>query len=215
MATSSIGMDTTKLLMVWAMPIPDRVAVLFTMVFINLPGLLKYVSEDITKTDTFHLIIPLDCLEHLLSDPVYKFPQVRHIHVYYDDIGDLASIQRRFNLKCERLQFYSVYDLPGRLERIMFDNALALSDPIDRNTRNAIISSIKDRIAAKRWMTSASRSQVLTKFASTVLHGFPIKNINEIDPDFICSSCQLLFQELYQLECSHRKCIVCLNIRKR
>jgi hypothetical protein len=212
MATCSSGIDITKVLLLWPMPIADRVAVLFTMVFVNLPQMIKYISEDITKTDTFHLIIPLDCLEDLMNDPVYKFPQVRRIDIYYDETDDLAEIQHRFNLKCGRLQFGSVHDLPRRLESIEFDNALVSSDQIDRNTIYAIISSIKDRITAKRSITSVRR---LKEFTPNFIHGFPAKNINEMDPCFICPSCKLIFQQPYQLECRHRKCKVCVNVQKR
>jgi hypothetical protein len=212
MATCSSGIDITKVLLLWPMPIADRVAGLFTMVFVNLPQMIKYISEDITKTDTFHLIIPLDCLEDLMNDPVYKFPQVRRIDIYYDETDDLAETQRRVNLNCGRLHFCSAHDLPRRLERIEFNNALVSSDPIDRNTIYAIISSIKDRITAKRSITLVNR---LKQFTPTFIHGFPVKNINKIDPCFICPSCKLLFQQPYQLECRHRKCKVCLNIQKR
>jgi hypothetical protein len=150
-----------------------------------------------------------------MNDPVSEFSQVQRIDVYYDDIGDLEEIKRRLNLKCERVHFYSVHDLPRRLASIGCDNALISSDLIDRNTIHAIISSIKDRIYAKRFITSARYSQMLKTFSSNFLHGFPVKNIDEINSCFICSSCKLVFKQLYQLECGNRKCIVCLNIQKR
>ena len=75
-------------LLVWARPIPNRIKDLFTMVFSNLPELIKYVSEHIAQTDEFHLIIPLVCLKFLLNDPIYQFPQVQHIDVIYDGIKD-------------------------------------------------------------------------------------------------------------------------------
>jgi hypothetical protein len=161
MATCSNAIHVTKRLLVWAMPIPDPVAVLFAMVFVNLYELVKYITKDITKTDTFHLIIPLDCLEDLLNDPVYKFPQVRRIDVYHDDMDDLTQVQHYVNPKCGRVQFCSVYDFPRYLECIEFDNALVSTNSIDRNIIHAIISSIRDRISAKRSITSIRSPQLL------------------------------------------------------
>jgi len=217
MAVSSGEIQIIKPLLVWPMPISDKVGDLFTMVSVNLSELLKYVSKEITKTDTFHLIIPLDYFEDLMNDPVHEFSQVQHIDVYYDHIDDLEQIQSRFNLKkFEKVHFCSVHNLLQRFINIALDNALFSSDSIDRNTIHAIISAIKDHISAKRFITPARHSQVLKKFSSNFLHGFPVKNINEINPRFFCPSCELqVFQQLYQLECGHRTCIVCLNIQKR
>ena len=211
--SSSIGnIDITAVVLIWVMPIPDSVANIFTMIFVTLSELIEYISKDIIKRDTFHLIIPLNCFEELHNDPIYKFPQVRRIDVCYDDIGDLSRIPRDFNLECGKIRFCSVYDLLRRLESVAVDEALVPSDPIDRNTINGIISSISDRIFAKRWSTLIRRCHVLNQIGSTIVYGVPLKNINEIDSRFICSSCKLCFKQLNQLECGHRKCVVCLNI---
>ncbi|CAF4958918.1 unnamed protein product, partial [Rotaria sp. Silwood1] len=92
-----------KLLMVCAMPIPEQVKALFALVFGNLRDLIEYVWKNINKTDAFHLIIPLDCLEQLLNDPIYRFPQVLHIDVIYDGINELRKYRRRFPLKYKKI----------------------------------------------------------------------------------------------------------------
>ncbi|CAF1303965.1 unnamed protein product [Adineta steineri] len=111
--------------------------------------MIRYVSENINETYSFYLIIPLDCLEDLLNDPIYKFRQVQCIDIYYEDNDDALQIQRYLNLKYEKLQFCSVHDLSRRLQSIEFNNTLVSSNLIDRKMIKAIISSIEDRIFAK------------------------------------------------------------------
>ncbi|CAF1201287.1 unnamed protein product [Rotaria sordida] len=203
-----------KFLAVWATPIPDRVKALFTEVFINVSELVKYVSKDITKTDIFHLVIPLNCLMDLLNDPIYKFPQVVHIDVIYDGIYDLKKIQRRFNFEPEKIKFHTINELLRQLEKVELDRTLVSSGPIDRSTIDAIISIIEDRVRAKQQATFNRLSSFLKQCASTSLHGLPAKNINDIAPYFICSSCKFIYLQLYLLECGHQQCKVCVNIRK-
>ncbi|CAF1151459.1 unnamed protein product [Rotaria sordida] len=195
-----------KFLAVWATPIPDRVKALFTEIFINVSELVKYVSKDITKTDIFHLVIPLNCLMDLLNDPIYKFPQVVHIDVIYDGINDLKKIQRRFNFEPEKIKFHTINELLRQLEKVELDRTLVSSGPIDRSTIDAIISIIEDRVRAKQQATFNRLSSFLKQCAFTSLHGLPAKNINDIAPYFICSSCKFIYLQLYQLECGHQQC---------
>jgi hypothetical protein len=48
-----------KRLLIWRWPILPEVQVLFTMVFMNTAELVKYITEVLNETDTFHLVIPL------------------------------------------------------------------------------------------------------------------------------------------------------------
>ncbi|CAF3341762.1 unnamed protein product [Rotaria sp. Silwood1] len=203
-----------KLLMVCAMPIPEQVKALFALVFVNLRDLIEYVWKNINKTDAFHLIIPLDCLEQLLNDPIYRFPQVLHIDVIYDGINELRKYRRRFPLKYKKVNLCTLYDLLRRWETIETNKALVSSNPIDRSTIDAIISIIKDRIHLKQLTTFNNFSPFSKQCTLTSLYGLPAKNIIDFAPCLVCSSCKLINQQLYKLECEHQQCIVCMKIQK-
>jgi hypothetical protein len=204
-----------KFLLVWPMLIPDEVRTLFSMVFMDLSQLIQYVSRDITKTDAFDLVIPVNCFEELLNDPVYRFPQVKYIDVFCDSIGDLNRIKHRFQSKRENVHFCTIYDLLKPLIKAELDKALVLSRPIDRSTINVILSLIEDHLHAKQSAIFTRLSPVLKQYDSPSLHGLPAKNINDFDPCFICPSCKLVYQQPYKLECGHHQCEVCAKIQKR
>ncbi|CAF1154765.1 unnamed protein product [Adineta ricciae] len=42
-------------------------------------------------------------------------------------------------------------------------------------------------------------------------HGYFVKNIDNIDQNFICQSCHLVFRQPFHLRCGHRQCQTCLN----
>ncbi|CAF4893778.1 unnamed protein product [Rotaria sp. Silwood1] len=200
--------------MVCAMPIPEQVKALFALVFVNLRDLIEYVWKNINKTDAFHLIIPLDCLEQLLNDPIYRFPQVLHIDVIYDGINELRKYRRRFPLKYKKVNLCTIYDLLRRWETIETNKALVSSNPIDRSTIDAIISIIKDRVHLKQLTTFNNFSPFSKQCTLTSLYGLPAKNIIDFAPCLVCSSCKLINQQLYKLECEHQQCIVCMKIQK-
>jgi len=203
MTTSTGELHLNKYLLVWSRStsIPDEVRALFTMVFMNIYGLVNYVSKVLTKTDTFHLIIPLNCLGVLLKDPVYQFPQVIRIDVICDSTSDLKRVEPWFAFGFEKIKFCTITDL-------------LTSDSIDRNTKNAIISLMESDILAKKSDISIRRSQIRKQSASTSLYGFPVKNMVDFTPCFLCRSCELV-QQLYKLECGHQQCKICVNTQKK
>ncbi|CAF3526378.1 unnamed protein product [Rotaria sp. Silwood1] len=206
MATTTSGIYVQKFLMVCSTPIPEQVKTLFTMVFVNLSALIEYVWKNINNTDTFHLIIPLDCLEHLLKDPIYRFPQVLNIDVIYDGNNELKEIRRRFKSKCEKVEFCTIYDLLRRCEKAELNKALVSSSPIDRSTIDAIISIITDRLRVKELTMFNHFSPFSKQCTLTSLYGLPAKNIIDFAPCFFCPSCKLIHQQLYRLECGHQQC---------
>ncbi|CAF3767103.1 unnamed protein product [Rotaria sp. Silwood1] len=214
MATTTSGIYVQKFLMVCSTPIPEQVKTLFTMVFVNLSALIEYVWKNINNTDTFHLIIPLDCLEHLLKDPIYRFPQVLNIDVIYDGNNELKEIRRRFKSKCEKVEFCTIYDLLRRCEKAELNKALVSSSPIDRSTIDAIISIITDRLRIKELTMFNHFSPFSKQCTLPSLYGLPAKNIIDFAPCFFCPSCKLIHQQLYRLECGHQQCKVCVNIQK-
>jgi len=215
MATSTGELNPNKLLLVRPTPIPDNVRAAFTMVFINIFGLINYVYEVLPKTDTFHLIIPLDCFEVLLNDAIYNFRQMVRIDIICDSTRDLKRMKHRFGSGCEKLQFYTLNSLLKSLWKPDIDRALVSSDSIDENAISNIISFIEDRISAKRSNIFIRRCQILKQFSSKSLYGLPAKIINALDPDIRCPSCELVYQQPWKLECGHRQCEVCVNIQKR
>ncbi|CAF3788483.1 unnamed protein product [Rotaria sordida] len=46
-------------------------------------------------------------------------------------------------------------------------------------------------------------------------NGFFVKNIDDIDPRFICQSCRLVLRKPYQLQCGHRQCQACIDVQNR
>jgi hypothetical protein len=204
MATSTGELDVNKYLLVWSWStfIPGEVRALFTMVFMNIRELTNYVSKVLTKTDTFHLIIPLNCLGDLLKDPVYQFQQVIDIYVICDSISDLKRIEPLFVSGFEKIKLCTITDL-------------LTSNSIDENTKNVITSLIESHILAKQPDISIHRSQIRKQSTSTSLYGFPVKNMVDFASCFLCSSCKLVYPELYKLECGHQQCKICVNTQKR
>jgi hypothetical protein len=215
MGTCNSKPHIRKLLLVWPTHVSDKVRAVFNSVFMDASELTRYITTEITKTDIFYLIIPLDCLEHLLNDPVYEFPQVLQIDVIYVGSSDRKTIEHRYKSKYEKLRFHSMRAILTQLENGECDKALGSSNSINRSTIHGISSSIEDRLAAKRSTAFIHLSRIMKQNASTSSHSFSVKNINDFDTCYICPSCQLVFQQPYQLKCGHRQCEICINIRKK
>jgi hypothetical protein len=214
MTTNASELHGKKCLLVWPMSAPNVVQSLFTTVFKDISGMINYTYKVLTKTDTFRMIIPLNCLEDLYNDPVYQFPQVVHIDVICDNINDLRQIEPNFKSENERVKFYTVNDLLKLWKIVKRDKSIALSNSCDRSVKNGIISMINDYISAKQPDTFLRRFQIRKQLASISLHGLPVENLIDFAPYFICSSCQLVYQQGYQFECGHQHCQICVNIQK-
>ncbi|CAF1347810.1 unnamed protein product [Adineta ricciae] len=210
-------MESSKILLVWTSPISDAVAQLFNNVSVKLSELIECITNNIMATDLFHLIIPLDSLQKLIEDPVYHFPQIQYIDVYFDDLDDPFGKQLYLTvLHDHRIKFHSIRDLPQRLCKIICDNAVvAISDSLCREIVYALSSSIEDRIGAKSASMLLRHCKTSKQFPLADLRGFPVKNIDEVHSDFKCTSCQLVFEQLYRLECGHRKCSICVKVRTK
>jgi hypothetical protein len=201
-----------KRLLIWPWPILPEVQVLFTMVFMNIVELVKYITEVLSETDTFHLVIQLGCFNDLKDDLIYRFPQVTRIHVICNTVRNVKWAKRRFPSEHEKLQFCTIYDLLRSWKRAEVDRALGSSNSIDQRTIDAIISSIEASVTAKRSDIFTRRSQIIVReLASTKLYGFPAKNISDFNP---CSSCKLFYGQVCLLKCEHKQCEVCVNIQK-
>jgi len=204
-----------KLLLMWPVPIPDRLRALCADVFLNMSELIQYLSRDLTKTDTFHLIIPVDCFEQLRNDPVYEFRQVEHIELICDNIHDLNCIKRHFTSTRGIEQFRTMQDLLKLLMKAAFNEVLSSSGPIDQSMINDIVSLIETRLRAKKTAVLARFFPVHNQFTSIFLHGLPVKNTHNFIPSSTCASCMLVYRQPYQLGCGHHQCGGCINIQKR
>ena len=210
-------MDSSKILLVWTSPISDAVAELFTNVSVKLSELIQCITNNIMTTDLFHLIVPLDSLQKLIEDPVYQFPQIQCIDVYFDDLDDPFGNQLYPLVQHDhRIKFHSIRDLPQRVCKIICGNAVAAtSDSLCREIVFALSSSIENRITAKSASTLLQHCKTSKQFPLAALKGFPVKNIDEVHSDFKCSSCSLVFEKLYRLECGHRMCSICVEVRTK
>ena len=212
MSSNRVESRVCKRILLWPSPIPLNVSYLFNMVLINPDDLVNHLKMPRAKKDEFHLILCIDCLNDLKDNPVFLFPHVTVTHVIYDNFYEVKWAKRRFAAQCENLQFCTIYELLRTLERIEAGQALASSNSIDQPAINAIISSIQDRIIAKRSNTFVRHFQTISKYKTTKLHGFRVDNSN----DFVsCSSCEFVHTLIWLLQCGHRQCGVCMHIKKR
>jgi hypothetical protein len=213
MATSiPITDNSEKVLLVWRKPILENISSPVTKLFTHVLALNQYVCKSIKTTDIFLLIIPRTDLEDLLNDPVYKFPQVKVIYVYYDNNKSFERDQAYYQNQHIKLRFCHEHDIAKELDKPMIDNAVHPSRPIDRTAINSFASSVTERVSAKRPPATARHSTAQKCCSSTSLHGFAVKNIEQIEQRFICPMCQLIFREPYQLVCGHRTCQSCINV---
>jgi hypothetical protein len=204
-----------KDLLVWPMPITNEVRGLFTMVFAEVFGLINYICQFLTKTNSFNLIIPLNCLGQLIKDRIHQFPQVVRIDVICDSIRDLKQIKPWFAFGFEKIKFYTIDNVSSLWDIALHRRALITSSSINEVIKNAIISMIQARISAKRSDISSHRFQIVKQFVNTILHSFPVKNINNFASCYICPSCKFVYGRACRLECEHQQCAVCVQIQKK
>lgn len=211
MCTNRNKLYARKCLVAWPEPVPSTIQGLVTMIFRNELKMVQYACRVVTQTDAFHLIIPLDCFENLSQDPVYQFPQVIKIDVICDNTNYVRWAKRRFLSECFKVNFCTIDDLLLEFE---FNHTLASSNPVERRILSDILSLIQARIAFKRLNISSRRSQIRKQSASTLLYACPVRNIVNFVSDVICSSCKLVCQQVYQLECKHQHCQICISTQK-
>lgn len=204
MAASRIAESSEQILIVWPKPSTEMIRFSFTASFTEFLLLSRYVCAAIKTADAFLLIIPLADLPNLLNDPIYKFRQVKTIYVYHDN--NISFDRNYFEARCPKLRFCYESDLIRELERPMIDNALNSSRSIDRTAITSFASSVSQRVSAKRPRTTQEALH------SVSLHGFTVKNMEQIDPQFICPSCKLVIREPWQLGCGHRTCQSCIKV---
>lgn len=207
-------MNVHKYLFLCQIPITTGIQSLFTEIFHDINDLFNYVTKEVTKTDTFHIIIPLEYLSELINDPIFEFDQVKRIDVYYNNGNYVRRLQNRSRFQSEKLNFFTARELLRQLESSVFVQTLALSTS-NRSEINAFITSTTNRLTDKTQDTANLRSKILRRCAMTQLYGLPAKNINELPESLICVSCNFICKTPYMSECKHHYCEACATIRKK
>jgi hypothetical protein len=212
-AAIPITHGSKKILLLWPESNTKNIPFPVTKLFRHLLPLNQYVCKNIIVTDIYLLIIPHADLNDLLNDPVSKFPQVQVIYVYYENNKSYEQDQINYQNRCSKLRFCHERDLPKELDKPKIDNAVDPSRPIDRAAINSFASSVTQRLSAKRPSIADRHFPAETSSNSVLLlHGFSVKNIEQIDSRFICATCKLIFREPYQLACGHRTCQTCIHL---
>jgi hypothetical protein len=204
-------MDSTKFLLLGSKSITESIKWPVIMLFTQLIEFIKCVSENIQSTDTFVLIVPGGIIKEVLNDPIYKFKQVRHIYVYYDNDNDLKRDKDHIKDELGKFRFCHERKLATLIEKLKADNAVDSSEPNYHETANNFLSSLGQYVTVKRSRASSRHSPEPKRFTSTTKHGITVKNIEQIDSHYICSTCKSLFRDPYQLECGHRICQCCIK----
>ncbi|CAF0872418.1 unnamed protein product, partial [Adineta steineri] len=187
MATANTSVDVKKILLFWPKSIRNNDQHSPFVSFDKCSELINYICQNLGQTDTFDLHIPGENLKEILEDPVGKSSQIR-IYAYYDNNDTLERDQNRFQFKHNKLQFYLERDLEKQLQNTEISMALSSSRSIDRQAINDTTMSVMERLQSKRSNSSHCDSLVPEKFQSTAQSDSEMKNMEEIDPRFICGS---------------------------
>jgi hypothetical protein len=206
-----------KRLLLWptVATVPDEIRALFTMIFTDIFDLIKYIYKVLAKTDTFHLIVPFDCLQVLLNDAMCKFPQVVLIDVVYENASELGQMTFCYEAGLEKLKLCLIKNLSKIWDQVILVERLVISEEMDRSIKKAINSMIAARIASKALALQACHSRIRKRCSFTSLHGFPVQNSLASISDYTCPSCQLLYVQPYQLECGHQLCQACVHTKQK
>lgn len=76
-------------------------------------------------------------------------------------------------------------------------------------------SSTKGSILSLQLITDDHNTSLSENPSFLSKHGFSVKNIEEIDQNFICPSCRLVLQQPYKLSCGHRQCQSCIGLKNK
>jgi len=214
-SATSTSKETTEVLLLWPKSITENIRFPFTLMFINLIGLIQHVSKKITTSEKFILVVPGDHLEDFLNNSIYAFPQIRFVYVYYNHSDELKQHKDRFEQQYQKLRFYHEDELPIQLDKTKIDNIIDGSNPIDTLSIKSFAATIAQRVSTKLSRTSPRRSPAASRLASTPINGSSGENIEQIQSKYMCPSCQIIFREPFQLVCGHRICRSCIDVEHR
>jgi hypothetical protein len=174
--------------------------------------MVDYVSKNIKTTDTFILFVSDDVIKDLINDPIYNFPQVKVIHVYYNNYSYVKSGNNVTGDVLKKLRFFHERHLQTKIGNIMVDDIPSSSTSMNRTKTNDVVSSHEQRISAKRSKPSSYYPSEPKRLAITSKHRFLVKNIEQMESCYMCPSCESVLREPHQLNCGHRICQSCIKI---
>jgi hypothetical protein len=153
--------------------------------FSDLSELIEHIRKKFAENVVLHLIIPDSDVEKILKDPVYHFPQVRHIYIYCENMKDLDNHQTELKKKYPKLIFcLEDSHIPAVTEAT--DNAVHPLRPLDWVPVDDVTSFNTQRLLAKK-------SNSDNRDSSPVL-GRSVEHVNTIE-----AYQQILFNILLRL----------------
>lgn len=121
----------------------------------------NHICTTLSSTDKYLLIMSSDHLENLLHDPIYEFPQVQIIFVYYNGNKSLTTNGNRFN----KIIFCHQCELLRELDKLFINYAIGWLRPINRQAITEFASSVNERVSAKR---PSNLSQPVSQSSPTI-----------------------------------------------
>ncbi|CAF1352902.1 unnamed protein product [Rotaria sp. Silwood1] len=173
--------------------------------------MIQYASKHINEVDKFLLIVSGDILSLLLDDPIYNYPQVKTIYVYYSNDHDLERDKNAYQIKYAKLRFFHENVKTQIIGKLMVDYAINSPRSIEHETLDSAVSSIEQRISTKLSNIVSCHSPKSNRLSNTTTHNYSIRTMEEISSHSICSKCKLVFRESYQFNCGHRTCESCTS----
>ncbi|CAF0831981.1 unnamed protein product, partial [Adineta steineri] len=187
LATGNSDGNINETLLIWPKALKKNYEHLPITLFVTYSDLIDYVYRNLGGGHPFDLHIPGEYLKGILEDPVSKSCQI-HIYPYYDNIDNLNYDKNRFQFKHKRLQFCLESDLEKQLQNIEARVAASPWGSIGSEALNNLAMAWGERLRSKQSNPSHYDSLMPEKFHSTAQSDSGMKNMEEIDPRFICGS---------------------------
>ncbi|CAF0946417.1 unnamed protein product [Adineta ricciae] len=174
----------------WPRHVSHTVQHLFGTICQNVPLTVGYVSKRLLKKGLFRLtMLPTD-FEILHDDPVYQFSQVKNVTVVCSNDHQVLVMKFRFPQAVNKTEF------------VTLDELLRTSNKFNQHTEEEIRRVYEEHCQSEK-------SAIIEKLRCTSPFGFPVKRSANIIPESLCSSCELIVQQTFHLECDHFVCTLC------
>lgn len=208
-------LNSKKYLLASPFPVPAVIQTVFTMVFFDAFHLIEYMHRHMTETTGYYLIIHQDVFDYLLIDQINANDKIIRIYVICDDMSEQEGTQRCLSSKCNKIQLWTLDNLPKLFDRFVNEQALCYSDLMYNRIQAGIHVIIQTWCICKQMYISNQRVQIAQRLPSIVVHGYSVDNSDQFDWSDICPSCHLIYNPNDQLRCRHRTCRVCFQVQKR
>lgn len=205
--------DSSKVLVQWPKFPLKNVEISFVIFFMHLKEIIEYASKNLKNADSFVLVVSGEDLHLLLQDPVYWFPHVQTIFVYYVEPDKLQRDRAIYQGHYKKLDFYPASEIEKIInEKLMVHLALDPSGPIRRELIHSASSSLQQRVGTKIPRNSTCKSsQAKSSTHPKTVHR-PVIGDDDVETSLICPYCELIMYEPYQASsCGHRFCKACIE----